>query len=129
MSGIGIEHRGSVVISHWPAESSAEEVHAFFDQMELLLQARPRALVLNALEVKSAPIAVRDAAGRRLKVMAPLFDSRLMGQATVLRSPLVRGALATIHFFSPPRYPAQTFSDLGEAIAWAQARLGRSAPK
>lgn len=126
MREIPIEHRGDIVIAHWPPHPTAEGVHVFFDEMEALLQVRPRAVVLDALAVESAPIAVRNAAGRRLKVMAGLLRDHLRGQATVLGSPLIRGALATVHFFAPPKYPVATFATVQEAIHWAgeQLRVG-----
>lgn len=126
MTEIRLEHQGDVLISHWPKSPSAEMVHSYFDQLERLLVERPRAVVLNALAVESAPISVRDAAGRRLKINQSLLERTLLGQATVLRSTLVRGALATVHFFSPPRYPVSTFDSLEEATAWAKAQLTRS---
>jgi hypothetical protein len=123
---IEIEQRGDIVISHWPEEPTVPALHAFFDEMERLLHQRPRALIINALSVKTAPISVRETAGRRLKVMEELLRSALRGQATVLSSPLVRGALATVHFFARPKYPAQTFACLEEAIIWAEKQLAVS---
>jgi hypothetical protein len=123
MEEVRIERRGSVVIASFPAHPTPEAMHAFFDRMEEMLLQRPLALVLDAAEVRSAPISVRDAAGRRLKVMEPLLRRSLRGQATVVASPLVRGALATVHFFAPPKYPAKSFGDLASAIRWAEERV------
>lgn len=123
MEEVRIERRGGVVIAHFPAYPTPAAVHGFFDRMEEMLLQRPLGLVVNATEVRSAPIAVRDAAGRRLKVMEPLLRRSLRGQATVVASPLARGALATIHFFAPPKYPAKSFADLASAIRWVEERL------
>ncbi len=123
MEAISIERRGSVVIARFPPHPSPEAVHQFFDEMEELLLRRPLAMVIDAELVRSAPISVRDAAGRRLKVMEPLLRKSLLGQATVVASPLVRGALATIHFFAPPNYPAKSFGSLAAAIRWAEQQV------
>lgn len=124
MEAIQLEIRGAVVIAHFPPHPSPDAVHEFFDQMEEMLLKRPLGLVLDAVAVRSAPISVRDVAGRRLRVMEPLLRRRLRAQATVVASPLVRGALATIHFFAPPKYPTHSFSDLGSAIRWAEEQIG-----
>lgn len=123
MESIRIERRGGVVIACFPPDPSPEAVHEFFDRIEEMLLQRPLSLVLDAAQVRSAPISVRDAAGRRLKVMEPLLRRSLRGQATVVRSPLVRGALATIHFFAPPKYPTKSFGDLASAIRWAEEQV------
>lgn len=123
MEPIRLERRGAVVIARFPPHPSPDAVHEFFDQMERLLQQMPLGLVLDAAEVRSAPISVRDAAGRRLKVMEPLLRRALRAQATVVASPLVRGALATVHFFAPPKYPVKSFSDLPSAIRWVEERV------
>lgn len=123
MDPIVLERRGSVVIARFPAHPTAEAVNRFFDEVEELLLRSPLAVVLDAEQVCSAPISVRDTAGRRLKVMEPLLRRSLLGQATVVPSPLVRGALATIHFFAPPKYPAKSFASLAAAIRWAEQRV------
>jgi hypothetical protein len=123
MDRIRLKKNGDVVIVHFPEIPTAEMVHELFDTMEPLLQERPHAIVLDATAVRSVPISVREAAGRRLKVMEPLFRRSLRGQATVITSPLVRGALATIHFFARPKFPAESFADLESAISWARAQL------
>jgi hypothetical protein len=123
MESIRLERRGAVVIAHFPPDPSPEAVHEFFDKVEEMLLQRPLGLVLSAERVRSAPISVRDVAGRRLRVMEPLLRRSLRAQATVVTSPLVRGALATIHFFAPPKYPVQSFGDLPSALLWAEAQV------
>lgn len=120
MGAIRIEEQGQLLISHWPARPSVADVDDLFSQTGLLLESRRRVMILNALEVESAPIAVRDAASTHLKRMDPLLRRQLMGQGTVLSSVLVRGALAAIHLISPPSYPVKTFSQLDPALKWAQ---------
>ena len=120
MGVIRIEQQGPLLISHWPARPSVADVDDLFSQTAALLEARRRVMILNALNVESAPIAVRDAASAHLKRMDPLLRRQLMGQGTVLSSVLVRGALAAIHLLSPPSYPVKTFSQLEPALNWAQ---------
>ncbi len=123
MERIEIERQGGIVIARFPSHPAPEAVHQFFDEVEGMLVKRPLAIVLDAEAVRSAPISVRDVAGRRLKVMEPLLRRSLRGQATVIASPLVRGALATIHFFAPPCYPTRSFGNFSAAVRWAEEQL------
>ena len=120
MGAIRLEQQGQLLISHWPTYPTVTDVDELFAQIAPLLESRRRAIILNALNVESAPIATRDAATGHLKRMDLLLRRQLIGQATVLSSVLVRGALAAIHLVSPPGYPAKTFSQLEPAIRWTQ---------
>lgn len=126
MGAIRIEQQGHLLISHWPARPSVEDVDELFARTAPLLELHQRVMILNALSVESAPIAVRDAATKHLKKMDALLKRQLIGQGTVLSSVLVRGALAAIHLLSPPSYPVKTFSQLEPALKWAQELIRKA---
>jgi hypothetical protein len=122
---IRIEERGRLIIAHFPEHPTVEVVTEFFGRMQQNLLKRQRlALVLDASAVKSSPVAVREVANRFLKENKAALTALMAGQATVLASPLIRGALTAIHFFAPPGYPTKTFAELAPAIAWAESQLG-----
>ncbi len=121
---IRVEERGRLIVAHFPEDPTVEAVEEFFARMSKNLDKRQRtALVVNALAVRRAPIAVREVASRFLKENRGNLRSVMAGQATVLASPLIRGALTAIHFVAPPGYPTKTFADVGSAILWAEAQL------
>src|SRR5690606_10417463 len=96
MREIPIEHRGDIVIAHWPPHPTAEGVHVFFDEMEALLQVRPRAVVLDALAVESAPIADMNAAWRRQQLSACLRRVHPRSPYTISGAPLTHGSLTSM---------------------------------
>jgi len=121
---IRIEERGRLIVAHFPEVPTVEAVEDYFARMAKNLDKRQRtALVLNALAVRTAPIAVREVASRFLKENRAQLRLLIAGQATVLASPLIRGALTAIHFIAPPGYPTKTFAEVGPAILWAEAQL------
>lgn len=48
------------------------------------------------------------------------------GQAYVVASAPMRGAITALHWLSPPVYPTMTFKSFEEACAWAKNKLAAS---
>lgn len=128
---IRIEERGALLLAHFPEEPGLEAVQEFFRRMEENLARRRRVvLVIDALKVRTAPSPVREEATRFLTKHKSALRALMIGQATVLASPLIRGALTAMHFVAPPGYPTKSFGDLDKAISWAESLLGqRSEPR
>lgn len=121
---VRVELQGSVVIATWPEYPTVATVERFFDRIEgHLARRKPYATVLDARAIRSAPSEVRAAGGRRLKKLDPMLRLYQKGQATILSSALVRGALAAVYLISPPGYPVKVFSDFDSAMQWARAQL------
>ncbi len=45
------------------------------------------------------------------------------GQAYVVASAAMRGAITALHWLSPPVYPTMTFKTFEEGLGWARAKL------
>lgn len=124
MREIEITRQGDVYVATWPVHPSAAGVHAYFDELDgILAQKRPFALVLDALQTKSASSQVRQIAGDRLKQQKAERLVNLKGEATVLDSTLIRGALAAVYFLAPPGYPTKVFGSVPSARDWAHSQL------
>jgi len=115
----------------FPAEYTFEELDAALTSMEesyrLLLSGsdpvRP-SLLVDISAVKSSSARNRQRIAHSQKHLAAVMRSRVIAQAYVAPTALIRGALTAVFWLDSPPWPVQVFGVQAQALEWLQLRMG-----
>ena len=81
------------------------------------------AWIIDLSNITSAPATQRRALANHLKHYEEFSERWNAGSALVVPSRWLRGVVTAVFWISPPKYPHETFSELGTAEHWARERL------
>lgn len=113
----------------FPAEYTFEELEAALAVMEesyrLLLRGsdpvRP-SLLVDISAVKSSSAKNRQRIAQSQKQLAAEMKSRVIAQAYVAPTALIRGALTAVFWLDSPPWPVRVFVDHAQALEWLRLR-------
>lgn len=108
-----------------PAEIDMGWVDTFIGGYEpLLRRGEPFVTVTDVTRVCSRPPpTVRKALAEWSREVEPLLVKCSKGDARVVQSAIIRGAMTAVGWVHQHPVPQQWFGTLGEAVTWALARL------
>lgn len=95
-------------------EADLPPLHSCFDEA---CQVGPFVVLTDTSAMKSAPKPVLRAFGEGLKTL-PALEERWLGNAVVLKSPMVRFLLSGLMLFARMPTKVETFGDLAKAKVW-----------
>lgn len=109
----------------WPPELTDGELEDALAEINRLIVdwGRPQVNIHKA----ASPPGTNGRQRRRISEWAKAEEDRAhrhcAGLAFVTRSPITRGIITAIFWFTPPPYPVKTFAREEQAITWAAKRL------
>lgn len=127
MGEILFEQRESdLVVITFPAIADDLDFETYLRRLDAQLAAkRIYATVLVAADDVRTPLTQRKRQAEWMRLHAVELARWCVGTAFVLPSPIKRVVLATIMLIQPLPTPYVICNDLGDALAWARARLDR----
>lgn len=96
-----------------------------FSEYEVLLKRKETCITLSDLRrINSRPNAkIRALAAERSREWRPLVERYSLGDARVLTSSIVRGALTAVGWLYQHPKPIKYFGTMGEGISWCSEQL------
>lgn len=119
------DSRFPLVVIRYVGSTSDQEFEQYLSQMEELVLARraTNAVILDASKADAASATQRRMQAEWMKAHETTLRRYSVGNAFVITSTVVRGALTAIFWLQPPAVPSDVFSTYAAAEAWALERL------
>lgn len=114
-----------LVVIRYVGSTSDEEFQRYLSRMEELVVARREinAVILDASKADAATAKQRKMQADWMKGHEAALRRYCVGNAFVITSTVVRGALTAIFWLQPPAAPSSVFGSFAAAEAWALEQL------
>lgn len=99
-------------------DSYIDELQAYYRQLD-----QPVGWVLDCSRIRHASAGQLQQLAEHDRALNPLHQRLTAGMAFVVPSPLARGLLRAVYWFSPPVYPHAIFTSHASARAWIDRQL------
>jgi hypothetical protein len=129
------ESRWPLVVVHFPESFSHEDwmaqVRNLGASVDRAVRERVRyAIIVDAARVGSPPSALqRKAASDFNRDRYDDLKKHLVGWASVITSPILRGAITAMTWLQPTPFPQRVFGTIEAAEEWAQGQIAQSKPR
>lgn len=120
--------RYPVVLVCFPNEGTEADIHAWYDEVERLLEAavEPIAFVddLRSIEFSKSNGMQRRIAAARHEGLTARYADKHAGNARIVGGRIAVAILRVFDWLSPAAWPVAVFEDESLAFAWCEARVG-----